>query len=140
MGRLIGSLILYKLKNLRYFSVMKSKKVSHQHHRSHSGHYESFRLLTSAKPTRLNRSSYQVPSNNPSLAHVHSLPAPAPTALIQKFSQALPLPFHLLLSGFLTFASTIVAILSYIIDGPLKPSWNFATSICQATLKVTIED
>ncbi|KAI8837100.1 alpha/beta hydrolase fold-domain-containing protein [Chytridium lagenaria] len=60
---------------------------------------------------------------------------PAPTKTLEKISHALPLPLHLAITAASSSVAVSTAILAHIIDGPVKESWNLATSITHAAIK-----
>ncbi|KAJ3083418.1 hypothetical protein HK102_001075, partial [Quaeritorhiza haematococci] len=70
----------------------------------------------------------------PAGCHIPS-PPPAPSSIPEKLSHALPLPFHLVRSGFYSASSILSAACAHLIDGPVRPGWNFATSLLHAGLK-----
>lgn len=62
-------------------------------------------------------------------------PPPAPTTPRQKLSHALPLPFHLLLTGISTVTSVATTVAAHLIDGPVRESWNLTTSVMMTIMR-----
>jgi hypothetical protein len=60
---------------------------------------------------------------------------PIPTCNFQRFIQSLPAPFHFISAVIICGWSVIVAVLAHLIDGPVKSSWNIATTALIAALK-----
>lgn len=65
----------------------------------------------------------------------HLPPAPKPSLLLTKISHSSPMLVHLFLSSVYVVMSSVLAAISHIIDGGIKKSWNFATSVCHASMK-----
>lgn len=65
--------------------------------------------------------------------------APSPTTTLGKFTNAVPLPFHLLLTGFNLWRASLSALVVHVIDGPIKSSWSLTTSVLHSMLKCLLE-
>jgi hypothetical protein len=65
---------------------------------------------------------------------------PPPLTLVRhKISHSLPIPCHLLLSGILSFGAILLAIISHLIDGGVKESWDLKTTIIHSAMKSGME-
>lgn len=65
---------------------------------------------------------------------------PTPTLASQKLSHSLPLVLHLALSVILTFFSVCMAVLSHLIDGGVKESWDLTTTVVHSAMKSMLEN
>ncbi|KND00580.1 uncharacterized protein SPPG_03704 [Spizellomyces punctatus DAOM BR117] len=75
-------------------------------------------------------SRFIVPEGNQTMP-----PPPGPSTTSQKLSHALPLPFHLMAAGMSTVGSVVTAVAAHVLDGPVKESWNLATSVVVAGMR-----
>ncbi|KAJ3217041.1 hypothetical protein HDU67_008599 [Dinochytrium kinnereticum] len=68
----------------------------------------------------------------------HFADPPPNSGLFEKFSHALPLPLHVVLVGLSVAYNVTLAIIVHLIDGPIKESWDLATSIIHAILRTFV--
>ncbi|KAI8927000.1 Alpha/Beta hydrolase protein [Entophlyctis helioformis] len=72
---------------------------------------------------------------SPSYPLIALPPAPPPSTMLGKLSHSLPLPMHLALASASTAASVSTAVLSHMLDGPVRSSWNLLTTLTHAAMK-----
>ncbi|KAI8928721.1 alpha/beta hydrolase fold-domain-containing protein [Entophlyctis helioformis] len=78
-------------------------------------------------------SSFQLSSKYPI-----TQPAPLLTTLPAKLSHSLPLPLHLVVAFVSTVMNVLAAAVVHLVDGPVRPSWNFLTTLTHAVMKSVI--
>ena len=63
---------------------------------------------------------------------------PLLTTNLQKFIHSLPFFIFLIISGFLLHLSVFCCLVSFILDGPIRPQWSIYTHVMHALLKTSM--